>query len=131
MKINKLLLLAGILLTAVFVQAQTPAGTRTYSILIKGGTVIDARNKINEVMDVAIQNGRIAAVAKNIDAALASQVVNAAGMYVTPGLIDLHAHVFAGTEPDHAYSNGSSALPPDGFTFRAGVTTVVTQNRTA
>ncbi len=46
-------------------------------------------------------------------------------MYVTPGLIDIHEHVFAGTEPDHAYSNGFSALPPDGFTFRVGVTTIV------
>src|SRR5690606_9618161 len=41
------------------------------------------------------------------------------------GLIDIHGHVFAGTEPDHAYSNGFSALPPDGFTFRVGVTTIV------
>jgi dihydroorotase len=125
MKKITLLFLSGILLLAGLVRAQTPAGTRTYSMLIKGGHVIDAKNKINEIMDVAIQNGRIAAVAKNIDAGSASQVVNAAGMYVTPGLIDLHTHVFAGTEPDHAYSNGSSALAPDGFTFRAGVTTVV------
>ncbi len=116
-----LILLTGFILLTAFVQAQT----KTYSILIKGGHVIDAKNKINEVMDVAIQNDKIVAVAKNIDPALASQVVNATGMYVTPGLIDLHAHVFAGTEPNHDYSNGTSALAPDGYTFRAGVTTVV------
>jgi dihydroorotase len=46
-------------------------------------------------------------------------------MYVTPGLIDIHGHVFAGTEPDHYLSNGLLALPPDGFTFRVGVTTIV------
>ena len=113
------------LLLSGFVQAQTPAATKTYSIVIKGGRIIDAKNNINEVMDVAIENGKIAAVAKNIDPALAAQVVNATGMYVTPGLIDLHTHVFAGTEPNHAYSNGNSALAPDGYTFRAGVTTVV------
>ncbi len=108
---------------AGFAKAQAPS--KTYSILIKGGRVIDAKNNINDVMDVAIQNGKIAAVGKNINPALASQVVNAAGMYVTPGLIDLHAHLFAGTEPNHGLSNGSSALAPDGYTFRAGVTTVV------
>ncbi|SKB32378.1 amidohydrolase/deacetylase family metallohydrolase [Daejeonella lutea] len=120
-----LLFLSGLLMLSSLVHGQALPAARTYAMLIKGGHVIDAKNKINEVMDVAIQNGKIAAVAKNIDPGLASQVVNATGMYVTPGLIDLHAHVFAGTEPDHAYSNGSSALPPDGFTFRAGVTTVV------
>jgi len=46
-------------------------------------------------------------------------IVDATGLYVTPGLVDLHAHVFFGTEPHAAYSNGYSALPPDGFTFRA------------
>jgi dihydroorotase len=64
-------------------------------------------------------------VGKNIDPKLAVQVVNATGMYVIPGIIDIHSHNFFGTEENHAYSNGVSALPPDGFTFRNGVTTVV------
>jgi dihydroorotase len=105
--------------TINFVQAQT------YSIVIKGGHVIDPKNNINGIMDVAIQEGKIAQVAKNIDTKGATQVVNAKGMYVTPGLIDIHSHNFFGTEPNHAYSNGFNALPPDGFTFRNGVTTVV------
>jgi dihydroorotase len=96
-----------------------------YAILIKDGQVIDAKNNINAVMDVAIQDGKIAAVAKNIDVRQARQVVNAKGLYVMPGLIDIHGHVFYGTEPDHAYSNGNSAIAPDGFTFRVGVTTIV------
>lgn len=96
-----------------------------YSIVIKDGHVIDPKNNIDGVMDIAIANGKIAQVAKNIDPKKAVQVVNAKGLYVTPGLIDLHSHNFYGTEPDHAYSNGTSALPPDGFTFRSGVTTVV------
>lgn len=96
-----------------------------FSIVIKDGHVIDPKNNIDGVMDVAIADGRIIQVAKNIDAKKAVQVVNAKGFYVTPGLIDIHSHNFFGTEPDHAYSNGTSALPPDGFTFRTGVTTVV------
>lgn len=96
-----------------------------FDIIIKGGHVIDPRNNINSLMDIAISEGKVALVAKNIDAKRASHVVNAAGMYVTPGLIDLHGHVFAGTEPDHAYSNGFSSVAPDGFYQRVGVTTVV------
>jgi dihydroorotase len=96
-----------------------------YAIVIKGGHLIDPKNNIDEIMDIAISNGKVAKVDKNIDGKLAKQVVNAHGMYVTPGIIDMHAHVFAGTEPDHYLSDGTAALPPDGFTFRVGVTTVV------
>ena len=98
---------------------------QSYSIVIKGGQVIDAKNNLNGVMDVAVQDGKIAKVAKNIDTTGAGQVVDAKGLYVTPGLIDIHGHVFAGTEPDHYLSNGLLALMPDGFTFRVGVTTIV------
>lgn len=98
---------------------------QTYSILIKGGTVIDPKNNINQVMDVGIFEGKVKKVAKDIDPKEARQVVDAKGMYVTPGLIDIHGHVFFGTEPNHYLSNGLVALPPDGFTFRVGVTTIV------
>lgn len=96
-----------------------------YSILIKGGHLIDPKNNINEVMDVAILENKIVAVSKNIDVKKAAQVIDAKGMYVTPGVIDIHSHNFFGTEPDHYLGNGLEALPPDGFTFRSGVTTVV------
>ena len=98
---------------------------QTYSVLIKGGTVIDPKNNVNQVMDVGIFEGKIRKVAKDIDPKEARQVVDAKGMYVTPGLIDIHGHVFFGTEPNHYLSNGLVALPPDGFTFRVGVTTIV------
>ncbi|MGI8638023.1 MAG: amidohydrolase/deacetylase family metallohydrolase [Segetibacter sp.] len=121
MQVNKNLLTAAlsILLFSVMGKGQT------YSIVIKGGHVIDAKNNIDGLMDVAINDGKIAMVAKNINAANAAQVVDAKGMYVTPGLIDIHGHVFAGTEPDHYLSNGLVAVAPDGFTFRVGVTTIV------
>ncbi len=98
--------------------------SQSYDIVIKGGHVIDPKNNIDAVMDVAISNGKIMLLSKNIDAKQAAQVVNAKGLFVTPGLIDLHAHVFFGTEPDHYLSNGLVAVAPDGFTFRVGVTTV-------
>ncbi|MDP4618934.1 MAG: amidohydrolase/deacetylase family metallohydrolase [Sediminibacterium sp.] len=98
---------------------------QSYSIVIKGGLVIDPKNGINEVMDIAIQDGKIASVAKNINATGAAQVINAKGLIVAPGLIDIHGHVFAGTQPDRYLSDGNGALMPDGYTFRVGVTTIV------
>jgi len=103
------------------VNAQSPQ----YDLLIKGGHVIDARNGIDAVMDVAAAGGKIARVAANIDPALARTVADATGLYVVPGLIDIHAHVFYGTEPDAYLSNGEAAVPPDSHSFRSGQTTLV------
>lgn len=94
-------------------------------LLIEGGHVIDPKNGVDGVMDVGIADGMIAEVSANIPAARAEQVVDASGLYVTPGLIDLHVHVFHGTEPDAYISNSFTSVPPDAFTFRSGVTTAV------
>lgn len=96
-----------------------------FDLLIRNGHVIDAKNGIDRTMDVAIAGGKIAAVADRIDPTLASRVVDATGLYVVPGLIDMHAHVFYGTERDSYLSNGDSAVPPDSHSFRSGETTVV------
>jgi len=111
---------------ALGVATAVPAAAQpAYSLLIKGGHVIDPKNGRDGVMDVAVANGKIAEVAASIDAAKASRVVDAAGLYVVPGLIDLHAHVFHGTEPDAYLSNGLSAVLPDSHSFRSGQTTLV------
>src|SRR5882762_3039390 len=94
-------------------------------LLIKGGHVIDPKNQIDSKMDIAIVNGKIAQVASDIPVKGAKLVVDANGLFVTPGLIDMHVHVFQGTQPDAYIADGLTSLPPDGFTFRAGVTTVV------
>ncbi len=108
------------------IQAMAQKADPVYAIIIKGGHVIDPKNSINEVLDVAIDKaGKIAAVSKNIDPKSAARVVNAKGLYVTPGIIDMHTHNFAGTEPDKYLRNSYYANQPDGFTFRVGVTTVV------
>lgn len=97
---------------------------KIYDLLVKSATVIDPKNSINRVMDVAIKDGRIAAVAADIPALRATQTIDAKGYYVTPGLIDIHVHVFASPGKRGAY-NGDSSVWPDGHTLRAGVTTVV------
>jgi dihydroorotase len=98
----------------------------TYDLVIKGGHVIDPRNNIDRVMDVAVQGGKIARIAASIAASEGKQMVDASGLYVTPGLVDIHAHVFAGGEGlGSAFAGGSFGIPPDGLSFRSGVTTVV------
>jgi dihydroorotase len=102
-----------------------PAGAQEYDLLLKGGHVIDPKNQIDARRDIAVKDGKIARVAANIPNSAATRVVDVSGLYVTPGLIDIHGHVFHGTRPNSYLSNGLSALPPDGFTFRSGVTTIV------
>jgi dihydroorotase len=97
---------------------------QSYDLLIKGGHVIDPRNQISAPLDVAVAGGVIARVAPDIPAAQAQRVVDASGFYVTPGLIDTHAHVFVGSTPGR-YADGFLSVSPDDFTFRAGITTVV------
>jgi dihydroorotase len=94
-------------------------------LLLKGGHVIDPKNQIDSRMDIAITGGKIVQVATDIPEKAAKTVVHVTGMYVTPGLIDMHVHVFQGTDVDAYIANGLTSLAPDGFTFRAGVTTVV------
>lgn len=94
-----------------------------YDLLLKGGHLIDAKNRISAVRDVAISQGKIAAVAADIPAAQARKTVDISGLYITPGLVDMHEHVFAATM-NREYT-GENCVRPDGFSFRSGVTTVV------
>ncbi|MDN3687797.1 amidohydrolase/deacetylase family metallohydrolase [Cyclobacterium jeungdonense] len=98
---------------------------QTYDLLIKGGRLIDPKNNLDAVMDIAITDGKVARVAASIPGGDAKKVIPAEGLLVTPGLIDIHGHVFHGTQPNHYLSDGLIAVPPDGFTFRSGVTTIV------
>jgi dihydroorotase len=90
-------------------------GAQTYDLLIKGGHVIDPANGTDGPMDVAIAGGKIARVAPSIPAGQARKIVDAGGLYVTPGLIDLHAHVFG----------YSGSLFPDDTSLVTGATTIV------
>lgn len=95
-----------------------------YDLLLKGGHVIDPKNDVNRVADVAIRDGKIARIADDIPASEARRVAGVKGLYVTPGLIDIHVHVYAGTGIPRAYT-GDLSVYPDGFSFRTGVTTMV------
>jgi dihydroorotase len=90
-----------------------------YDVLLKGGHVIDPKNSIDRVMDVAVSNGTIAQVAENIAASDAKKTVDVAGLYVTPGLIDIHVHVYLWQDLK------GEGVQADAFSFRSGVTTMV------
>ncbi|HUS05498.1 MAG TPA: amidohydrolase/deacetylase family metallohydrolase [Bryobacteraceae bacterium] len=87
-----------------------------YELVLKGGHVIDPKNRIDGRRDIAIAKGRIAAVAESIDTKKALKIVDVSGFYVSPGFVDMHAH-FWGT--------AGAGLHPDSHTLRSGVTTVV------
>ncbi|MBV9669975.1 MAG: amidohydrolase/deacetylase family metallohydrolase [Acidobacteriales bacterium] len=94
-----------------------------YDLLLRGGHVVDAKNGLNALRDIAIRDGKIAAVEEHIDPSKALKAVDVANLYVTPGLIDIHVHVYASTGERNSYA-GDNSVFPDGFTFRSGVTTV-------
>jgi dihydroorotase len=109
-----LLLLAG----SGLIGLTSTARAQTYELLLKGGQVIDPANHVNAVRDVAVTGDKIARVAENIPASEAKKVVDVTGYYVTPGLVDIHSHVFV-EDP------GGWGIYPDLSTFPYGVTTVV------
>lgn len=94
------------------------AGSAAADLVLKGGRVVDPSQGIDAVMDVAIRGDRIAALAPSIDAG-GARVIDVAGTLVTPGLIDLHVHVYR-----HFTDFG---LPTDDAGINSGCTTVVDQ----
>ena len=95
-----------------------------FELLLQGGHVIDPRNAVDSVCDVAVSDGKIAAVDSDIPPSQAQRVIDAAGLYVTPGLVDIHVHLYATPGYRDAWAGDRSILP-DGFSFRTGVTTMV------
>lgn len=92
-----------------------------YDLVLAGGRVVDPKNSIDRVADVAIQDGRIAAVGTGLQG---KKTLDVKGLVVTPGLVDIHVHLFATTGVKGAWAGDNSVLP-DGFSFRTGVTTMV------
>jgi dihydroorotase len=94
--------------------------SQEFDLLLKGGHVVDAKNAIDKVVDVAIKDGVIAKVDTNIPADSAVKTLVLKDQYVTPGLIDIHTHSWV--DQPHMLEHG---VFPDDFTFRNGITTVV------
>ena len=95
-----------------------------YDLLIKNGHVIDPKNNIDTLEDVALANGKIAKMDNDIPPTQSKKTIDATGLYVVPGLIDIHTHVFVGSKADK-FADGIYSVSPDDFSFKSGVTTVV------
>jgi dihydroorotase len=116
---------AGFLMfTGLLGSLRVASGQSRYDLLLKGGHVIDPRNNIDGGMDVAISQGRVAAVASDLSAAQAQKVIDLTGLYVVAGLVDIHTHLYATSGMRDAWAGDNSVLP-DSFSFRTGVTTMV------
>lgn len=118
------------LVTILGMSTNTLAQSPRYDLLLKGGHVIDPANNVDAVMDVAVVKDKIAAVEKDIPASQAGKVVDASGLYVTPGLVDIHVHIGHGGAPlDWFTPEGRSHLTPYGIpadiALQSGVTTMV------
>ena len=112
------------LLTLFLFSLSIVAKSQQYDLLIKNGRVIDPKNRIDAKMDVAIAEGKISKVAKDISVAQSKKIIDATGLLVTPGFIDMHTHVFVGSKPD-IFADGIYSVSADDFSFKSGVTTVV------
>src|SRR5207253_7336336 len=127
---NSVIRMAGILALIFCIRPLSLAQAVHYDLLLKGGHVIDPANRVDGVMDVAVSNGKIVAVEKSIPAAQAGKVIDASGLYVTPGLIDIHFHIGHGGAPLNWFAPESRAhiaplgIPAD-IALQSGVTTVV------
>jgi dihydroorotase len=121
---SKLIVGSGLLASSNFEAAGTSpaqgaelAAALDCDVLIKGGTVIDPGQNLHAPLDVAVKDGKILELSPDIAAARAVRVVSAKGKIVTPGLIDVHVHVFEGVGP--------TGLNADQYCLGRGVTTAV------
>jgi dihydroorotase len=107
----------------LFVISSGANAQEQYDLLLRGGHVIDPKNGIDDVRDVAIRDRKVAAVATSIDSSKAFKTIDVTGLYVTPGLVDIHVHIFASPGERNSYA-GERSIYPDDNTLRFGVTTV-------
>ncbi|MGY8879825.1 MAG: amidohydrolase family protein [Dehalococcoidia bacterium] len=99
-----------------------PTSPTSYDLVISGGRVLDPANNVDAKLDIAVSNGKIAAVEANIDASASKRVVDASGLVVTPGLIDLHTHAAGGIRKP---VNDDFMVDPDTAGVSAGITTIL------
>ena len=101
---------------------ETPDASPSFDLVLRGGTVIDPANAIHARLDVGIAAGKIAQVAPELPAGPDTQVIDAAGLYVTPGILDIHTHVYPFRPSKDSYVE---SVNPDAHLFASGVTTTV------
>src|SRR6202522_2463829 len=111
------------ILVATLLACALTAHAQQYDLVLRSGQVLDPKNNVAAKLDVAVRDGKIAAIEPTIPASAAKQSVDISGLYLTPGLVDIHVHVFTGLR-HNAWGNGDLSVPADLMSTRNGVTTV-------
>ncbi len=110
-------------LAAALLACAFSAHAQQYDLVLRNGHVLDPKNNVDAKRDVAVRDGKIAAIEPTIPADAGKQSVDIAGLYLTPGLVDIHVHVFTGLR-HNAWGNGDLSVPADVMATPNGVTTV-------
>jgi len=95
-----------------------------FDMLLSGGHLIDPKNNLDGPMDLGLADGKVAALGRDLPTDQAKKILDVTGLYLTPGLVDIHTHMYATPGWRNAWAGDNSILP-DGFSFRSGVTTMV------
>src|SRR5690349_12234596 len=111
------ILIASLLAFAISGSAQQ------FDLVLRNGHVLDPKNNVDRKCDVAIRDGKIAAIEPSIPASAAKRSVDISDLYLTPGLVDIHVHTFTGLR-HNAWGNGDLSVPADVIAIPNGVTTV-------
>lgn len=111
-------------LALLLLAAPAALHAQTYDLVLKGARVIDPANGVDAVRDVAVSDGNIAAIETAISASEAKQSIDLSGLILTPGLVDIHFHAFAGPL-DGTTAGGNRSIYPDQYASRSCTTTVV------
>src|ERR1700689_1229233 len=111
------------ILAATLLACALTAHAQQYDLVLRNGQVLDPKNNVAAKLDVAVRDGKIAAIEPTIPASAAKQSVDISGLYLTPGLVDIHVHVFTGLR-HNAWGNGDLSVPADVMSTPNGVTTV-------
>ncbi|HET9219758.1 MAG TPA: amidohydrolase/deacetylase family metallohydrolase [Terriglobia bacterium] len=117
--------------SAILAGVPIPAAPK-YDVLIQGGRVLDPSQRLDRIMDIAVRDGKIAALETNIAASDAMDVFDAKGRIVTPGLVDIHAHPRPGeVSPQQILSNGVTTVVDGGSRGADGIQDMVGVARNA
>jgi dihydroorotase len=111
------------ILAATLLAGAITAHAQQYDLVLRNGQVLDPKNNVAAKLDVAVRDGKIAAIEPTIPASAGKQSVDISGLYLTPGLVDIHVHVFTGLR-HNAWGNGDLSVPADVMAIPNGVTTV-------
>jgi dihydroorotase len=111
------------ILTATLLAFAISSHAQQFDLVLRNGHVFDPKNNVDAKSDVAIRDGKIAAIEPSIPASAAKKSVDISGLYLTPGLVDIHVHAFTGLR-HNAWGNGDLSIAPDIIAIPTGVTTV-------